>query len=76
MSFSLAKEFGPKGVHVAHVVIDGVIDIPKSQEMLKNVDMNGRVGPDDIAKTYWDLHTQSTRGFSFETEVRPMLEKW
>lgn len=76
MSFSLAKEFGPKGVHVAHVVIDGVIDIPKSQEMLKNVDMKGRVGPDDIAKTYWDLHTQSRRGFSFETEVRPMLEKW
>jgi NAD(P)-dependent dehydrogenase (short-subunit alcohol dehydrogenase family) len=76
MSISLAKEFGPKGVHVAHAVVDGIIDIPKSQEMLKDLDMNARLGPEDIAKTYWDLHTQSRRGFTSEVDIRPMLEKW
>ena len=76
MSMSLAKEFGPRGVHVVHAVIDGVIDIPKSQEMLKDLDANARLGPEDIAKTYWDLHTQSRRGFTSEVDIRPMLEKW
>lgn len=76
MSMSLAKEFAPKGVHVVHAVIDGVIDIPKSQDMLKDVAMDARLGPEDIAKTYWDLHTQSRRGFTNEVDIRPMLEKW
>lgn len=76
MSISIAKEFAPKGVHVAHTVIDGAIDIPKSQQMLKEMSWNARVGPEDIAKTYWDLHTQGVRGFTHEVEIRPMLEKW
>lgn len=76
MSMSLAKEFAPKGVHVVHAVIDGVIDIPKSQDMLKDMAMEARLGPEDIAKTYWDLHTQSRRGFTNEIDIRPMLEKW
>lgn len=76
MSMSLAKEFAPKGIHVAHAVIDGVIDIPKSQEMLKELSPDARVGPEEIAKTYWDLHTQGRRGFTNEVEIRPMLEKW
>lgn len=76
MSTSLAKEFAPQGVHVVHAVIDGVIDIPKSQEMLKNMAWEARLGPDDIAKTYWDLHTQSRRGFTNEVDIRPMHEKW
>lgn len=70
MTMSLAKEFGPQGVHVSHAVIDGVIDIPKSQEMLKDMSMDARLGPDDIAKTYWDLHTQSRRGFTYEVDIR------
>lgn len=76
MTMSLAKEFAPKGVHIAHAIIDGVIDIPKSQELLKDMSMQGRVGPGDIAKTYWDIHTQSSRGFTYEVDIRPMLEKW
>jgi NADP-dependent 3-hydroxy acid dehydrogenase YdfG len=76
MSTSIAKEFAPKGVHVVHTVIDGVIDIPKSQDMLKDMPWNARIGPEDIAKTYWDLHTQSRRAFTNEVDIRPMLEKW
>ncbi len=66
LSTSLAKEFAPQGVHVAHAIIDGVIDIPKSQDMIKSMDYNARVGPDDIAESYWSLHTQSRRGFTNE----------
>lgn len=76
MSTSLAKEFAPKGVHVAHAVIDGPIDIPKSQDMLKSLSPEARIGPDDIAETYWNLHTQSRRGFTNEVDIRSMLEKW
>ena len=76
MTMSLAKEFGPKGIHVVHAIIDGVIDIPKSQEMLKEVPLDGRLGPEEIAKTYWSLHTQGRRGFTYEIDLRPMLEKW
>ena len=76
MSMSLAREFAPKGVHVVHAILDGVIDIPKSKEMLSSLDDNAKVGPDDIAETYWNLHTQSKRGFTNEVDIRPMLEKW
>ena len=76
LSQSLAKEYSPEGVHVAHAIIDGVIDIPKSQDFLKDMDMNARLGPDDIAESYWYLHTQSRRGFTQEIDIRPMLEKW
>lgn len=76
MGTSLAKEFAPKGVHVLHAVIDGVIDIPKSQEMLKDLSMEARLGPEEIAKTYWNLHTQGRRGFTNEIDIRPMMEKW
>jgi NAD(P)-dependent dehydrogenase (short-subunit alcohol dehydrogenase family) len=76
MTISLAKEFAPRGIHVAHAIIDGVIDIPKYQERLKDFSPEARVGPEEIAKTYWDLHTQGRRGFTNEVDIRPMLEKW
>jgi NAD(P)-dependent dehydrogenase (short-subunit alcohol dehydrogenase family) len=78
MSTSLAKEFAPQGVHVAHAVIDGIIDIPKSQAALADMGLawEARLGPEDIAKAYWDLHTQSKRGFTNEIDIRPMHEKW
>lgn len=76
MSTSLAKEFAPRGIHVAHAIIDGVIDIPKYQERLKDFSPEARVSPEEIAKTYWDLHTQGRRGFTNEVDIRPMMEKW
>ena len=76
MSMSLAREFAPKGVHVAHAIIDGPIDIPNSQEMLRSLPYEARVGPDDIAEAYFNLHSQSKRGFTNEIDIRSMLEKW
>lgn len=76
LSTSIAKEFAPKGVHVAHAVIDGVIDIPRTKEWLKDMPPEGKIGADDIAETYWNLHLQSKRCFTNEVDIRPMLEKW
>jgi NAD(P)-dependent dehydrogenase (short-subunit alcohol dehydrogenase family) len=59
LSQSLAKEFGPQGVHVAHAVIDGVIDIPKSKEYLKHLGPEAKLSPDEVGRllsTTQDLH--------------------
>lgn len=76
LSTSIAKEFGPQGVHVAHAVIDGVIDIPRTKEWLKDLPPEGKIAAEDIAETYWSLHKQGTRCFTNEIDIRPMLEKW
>ncbi|KAK3707486.1 hypothetical protein LTR37_012128 [Vermiconidia calcicola] len=76
LSTSIAKEFAPKGVHVAHAVIDGVIDIPRTKDWLKDMPAEAKIGADDIAESYWNLHLQSKRCFTNEIDIRPMLEKW
>jgi NAD(P)-dependent dehydrogenase (short-subunit alcohol dehydrogenase family) len=76
LSTSLAKEFGPQGVHVAHAVIDGIIDIELTQKWLKDQPAEASMGSEDIAEIYWGLHTQGRRGWVNEVDVRPMLEKW
>jgi len=76
LATSIAKEFAPKGVHVAHAVIDGVIDIPRTKDWLKDMPPEAKIGAEDIAETYWNLHTQSRRCFTNEVDIRPMLEKW
>ncbi|KAL6235248.1 hypothetical protein BDW75DRAFT_144528 [Aspergillus navahoensis] len=72
---SLAREFGPKGVHVSHVIIDGVIDIPRTKEWA-NEHEDGKLDPGAIADAYWHLHTQPRTTFGFELDLRPYVEKW
>jgi NAD(P)-dependent dehydrogenase (short-subunit alcohol dehydrogenase family) len=76
LSQSIAREFAPKGVHVAHAIIDGVIDIPRTKEWLKDMPKEGKIEADAIAEAYWNLHVQSKRAFTNEIDIRPMLEKW
>lgn len=76
LSQSVAREFAPKGVHVAHAIIDGVIDIPRTKEWLKDAPPEGKIDPEAIAEAYWNLHMQSKRAFTNEIDIRPMLEKW
>jgi NAD(P)-dependent dehydrogenase (short-subunit alcohol dehydrogenase family) len=49
MSASLAKEFGPKGVHVGHAIIDGVIDLPQSKEYMKDAGPDAKISPDAVS---------------------------
>ncbi|KAL2853209.1 hypothetical protein BJX68DRAFT_234188 [Aspergillus pseudodeflectus] len=72
---SLAREFGPKGVHIAHVIIDGVIDIPRTKEW-KFEHEDAKLDPGAIADAYWHLHTQPRTTFGFELDLRPYVEKW
>nr|OQO23202.1 hypothetical protein B0A51_06268 [Rachicladosporium sp. CCFEE 5018] len=76
LSTSIAKEFAPKGIHVAHAVIDGVIDIPRTKDWLKDMPPEAKIDADEIAAAYWNLHLQGKRAFTNEIDIRPMLEKW
>jgi NAD(P)-dependent dehydrogenase (short-subunit alcohol dehydrogenase family) len=77
---SMARELGPKGIHVAHVVVDGAIDTAFIAEnfperyALKAQD--GIVDPEAIAETYWNLHRQSKSAWTHELDLRPWMEKW
>ncbi|KAL9611582.1 MAG: hypothetical protein Q9167_003771 [Letrouitia subvulpina] len=76
LSQSLAREFGPKGIHIAHVNVDGVIDIPRTKEWLKDLGPEAKIKPEAIADTYWFLHTQPRTAFTQEIDIRPAVEKW
>ncbi|KAF2276043.1 NAD(P)-binding protein [Westerdykella ornata] len=76
LSQSLAREFGPKGVHVSHAIIDGVIDIPRTKEWLKDLGPEAKLSADAIANDYWWLHTQPVTNFTWEIDLRPAIEKW
>ncbi|KAL2137981.1 hypothetical protein VTI28DRAFT_7694 [Corynascus sepedonium] len=74
---SLAREFGPRGVHVAHVVVDGVIDIPRTKGYTVNEGKeDGKINADAIAESYWHLHTQHRSSFTQELDLRPYVEKF
>lgn len=49
LAFSVAREFGPKGVHVAHAVIDGIIDTPGTKDWTKDTPMEGKINPDGVS---------------------------
>ena len=77
---SMARELGPKGLHVAHVVIDGLIDTAFAREhfsqRVKEVGPDGILNPDHIADTYWWLHQQARDAWTFELDLRPSTEGW
>ncbi|KAJ5279227.1 Short-chain dehydrogenase/reductase SDR [Penicillium angulare] len=75
LSQSLAREFGPQGVHVSHTIIDGIIDIPRTKAWGSGVE-DSKLSPDAIADSYWYLHTQPRTTFAFELDLRPYVEKW
>jgi len=75
---SLAKEAGPKGVHVAHVIIDGQIwdSVGGKATAAEGRPIETFLQPDAIAELYWQLHTQHRSVWTFEQDVRPNVEKW
>ncbi|KAF3936153.1 hypothetical protein ABW19_dt0201823 [Dactylella cylindrospora] len=75
LSQSLAKEFGPEGVHVSHVIVDGIIDTPATKAWGSGLP-DSKIQPDAIAETYWSLHQQPRTCWSWELDIRPYVEKW
>lgn len=77
---SMARELGPKGIHVAHPIIDGAIDTEFIRETFPEryalKDQGGIVDPKNIADVYWMLHQQPRSAWTHEMEIRPWLETW
>ncbi len=76
LASSLAREVGPQGIHVAHVIIDGIIDSPNLRERYKLSESEPLLKPDAIAETYWALVQQERSAWSFEVDVRPHNEEF
>ncbi|MCH8884299.1 MAG: SDR family oxidoreductase [SAR324 cluster bacterium] len=80
LSQSMARELGPLGIHVAHVVIDGAIDTKWTREMFADLvasrPADGILSPDDIAENYWMLHRQPRSAWTQELDLRPWDEPW
>lgn len=77
---SMARELGPKNLHVAHVIVDGAIDTDFIRETFPEKyalkDQDGILNPDHIAENYWYLHSQPRDAWTFELDLRPWSERW
>jgi len=77
---SMARELGPEGIHVAHVIVDGAIDTPWIRENFPQIaEERGEqalISPDAIAESYWQLHEQPRNAWTHELDLRPHVEPW
>ncbi len=73
---AMARELGPKGVHVAYLVIDAVIDVPWARKRYSEAPDSFFIKPAAIADEVWHLVQQDRSAWSFNVEVRPFGEKW
>jgi NAD(P)-dependent dehydrogenase (short-subunit alcohol dehydrogenase family) len=70
---ALAREFGPKGVHVAHIVIDGLIEAPQTDRRFGPASA-GRMDAEAVAQAYLDLAAQHSSAWTQEMDLRPFAE--
>lgn len=77
---SMARELGPKNIHVAHVVVDGAIDTEFTRSNFPErhglKSQGGILDPEHIADNYWHLHSQPRDAWTFELDLRPWMERW
>jgi NAD(P)-dependent dehydrogenase (short-subunit alcohol dehydrogenase family) len=72
---SLARECGPKGVHVAHVVLDGLIDEAQTDQRF-GPPQSARMDPDAVASIYLELASQHPSAWTHEMDLRPFSERF
>ena len=77
---SMARELAPRGIHVAHVVVDGAIDTAFIRDNFPQryalKEQDGILNPEHIADTYWMLHCQPRDAWTHEIDLRPYMEKF
>ncbi len=79
---SMARELGPKSIHVAHLVIDAGVDTAFVRELRRQRTGQESFAPDElmdpasIAETYWQLHAQPRDAWTHELDIRPYGERW
>jgi NAD(P)-dependent dehydrogenase (short-subunit alcohol dehydrogenase family) len=80
-----ARELGPQGIHVAHLVIDAGVDTAWVRERMRErggdealaaLEPGKLMRPEAVAEAYWALHQQPSDAWTFEQEIRPFGEKW
>ena len=75
---SAAREYGPRGIHVAHVIVDGGIDGERlksnAPQRVAEAGIDGLLDPEAIAETYWQLHQQHRSAWTHELDLRPYKE--
>ena len=76
LAHAMARELGPEGIHVAHVIIDGQIHSERYAHLAAERPPDALLAPDDIAETYWQLHTQNPSSWAFDVDLRPWVEKF
>jgi hypothetical protein len=82
---SMARELGPKNIHVAHLIIDAGVDTAfvrerirqrGGEEAVEKLEPDQLMDPESVANAYWYLHTQARDGWTFELDLRPYRETW
>jgi len=77
---SMARELGPKGIHVAQIIVDAAIDTEFIRENFPEryalKERAGIVAPEAIAESYWQLHLQPRNAWTHEMDLRPWIEPW
>ncbi len=77
---SLAREYGPQGIHVAHVIVDGIIDGERvraiAPEYIESLGDDGAIDPDEMAEAFWQVHAQPRSTWTHELDIRPFKENW
>lgn len=82
---SMARELGPKNIHVAHLIIDASVDTEWVRQLIvsregpraiENLDPNRLMRPAAVAEAYWQLYRQPRDAWTFEQEIRPFGERW
>jgi hypothetical protein len=80
VSQSMAREFGPQGLHVAHIVIDGIVNGARIKAgfpaAVERLGADGMLGVDHIAEAYWAVHTQHPTAWTQELDLRPHRESF
>lgn len=73
---SMARELGPEGIHVGHVIIDGQILSERHADLARERPEDGLLAPDAIAESYWHLHRQPRSAWTHELDLRPWVERF
>lgn len=77
---ALAREYGPQGIHVAHIIIDGLVDGDRLRlflpQMVEAQGEDGALNPEAIAQAYWAVHQQHRSAWTQEIDLRPFKETW
>ena len=77
---SMARELGPQGIHIGHIVVDGLIENRSTEKLFPDLvaskPEDGIIQPDHLAEIYWQLYKQPRTAWTFELDARPWSESW